>query len=391
LSENTRRGLRAKVRAGICPGVPPLGYLNDVRTKTIVVDKRYAPLVIKLFEIYAIGNKTIREMAEFLQKNGVITSGSKRFTDDQVKRVLTNPFYYGVFRYCGELYENGAHAPLISKTLWDKVQAVIARRGHKQPEAKLAIPFCGVLKCACGLSITAERKERMQKNGNHHIWVYYRCTHKRRNCQNAPVSAEIVEKQLSDLLLEFSLTTEVISWFRKQMDTDLAIESDKNKSVSENLRRQISDLGGRQKLLLDSYLDQDIDRPTFLDKKAEIVSEKQTLSEKLSRLECDQDCWLEPMGKWLDKIASICKIVRTADLAAQKALLIEIFGSNLFLKDKNVVAFGDGKLKSSPKNLWFSLRETNKKIALSGDKSNFLSELAPLYKNARTYFSTNWE
>ncbi|MDP3758159.1 MAG: recombinase family protein, partial [Candidatus Daviesbacteria bacterium] len=39
LSENTKRGLRQKVRMGIFPSQAPVGYLNDSRTKTIVVEK----------------------------------------------------------------------------------------------------------------------------------------------------------------------------------------------------------------------------------------------------------------------------------------------------------------------------------------------------------------
>ena len=34
LSENTKRGLRQKVRRGEMPGVAPIGYYNDMRTKT---------------------------------------------------------------------------------------------------------------------------------------------------------------------------------------------------------------------------------------------------------------------------------------------------------------------------------------------------------------------
>lgn len=46
LSENTKRGLRQKVRRGEFPGNAPLGYINDIRTKTIVVDKRRSPFVV---------------------------------------------------------------------------------------------------------------------------------------------------------------------------------------------------------------------------------------------------------------------------------------------------------------------------------------------------------
>jgi DNA invertase Pin-like site-specific DNA recombinase len=51
LSENTKRGLRQKVRRGEFPGLAPVGYINDIRTKSIIVDKRYAPIVLQGFEI----------------------------------------------------------------------------------------------------------------------------------------------------------------------------------------------------------------------------------------------------------------------------------------------------------------------------------------------------
>ena len=39
LSENAKRGLRAKVRNGDFPSIAPFGYLNDTRIKTIILDK----------------------------------------------------------------------------------------------------------------------------------------------------------------------------------------------------------------------------------------------------------------------------------------------------------------------------------------------------------------
>ena len=45
LSVNTKRGLRQKVREGHCPRLAPVGYINDVWTKTIWVDKKLAEIV----------------------------------------------------------------------------------------------------------------------------------------------------------------------------------------------------------------------------------------------------------------------------------------------------------------------------------------------------------
>lgn len=56
LSENTKRGLREKVRRGEFPHQAPIGYLNDYRTKKIIVDRERAPLVKEAFEMYATGD-----------------------------------------------------------------------------------------------------------------------------------------------------------------------------------------------------------------------------------------------------------------------------------------------------------------------------------------------
>ena len=50
LSEHTKRGLRQKVRLGIFPGRASEGYMNDVRTKTIVVHRKNAGVIRSAFE-----------------------------------------------------------------------------------------------------------------------------------------------------------------------------------------------------------------------------------------------------------------------------------------------------------------------------------------------------
>ena len=115
LSENTKRGLRQKVRRGEFPSKAPIGYINDVRHKSIVVDKRRAPLIIEAFKLYAGGNKTMQDISDFLYREGGMTKGKKPLSKDQIKKILINPFYYGHFRYAGEVHE-GKHPAIISKS-----------------------------------------------------------------------------------------------------------------------------------------------------------------------------------------------------------------------------------------------------------------------------------
>ena len=59
LSLNTKRGLRQMVRDGRYPRGAPLGYYNDMRSKTIKIDRKTAPIVHQAFELYARGDKRL--------------------------------------------------------------------------------------------------------------------------------------------------------------------------------------------------------------------------------------------------------------------------------------------------------------------------------------------
>ena len=58
LSENTKRGLRQKIRRGEYPSLAPIGYLNDVRQKTIFVDRKRANAIRLAFELYSENNSS---------------------------------------------------------------------------------------------------------------------------------------------------------------------------------------------------------------------------------------------------------------------------------------------------------------------------------------------
>jgi len=66
LSSNTSRGLHHKARLGQFPGTAPVGYLNDVRAKTIVVDRKKAKFIRAAFELYAKGNSRLEDISTFL-------------------------------------------------------------------------------------------------------------------------------------------------------------------------------------------------------------------------------------------------------------------------------------------------------------------------------------
>lgn len=321
LSENTKRGLRQKVRRGEYPSHAPLGYINDLRTKSIVVDKRRSSLVVEAFELYAQGDQRLEDIANFFAANGIKTSGNKPLKKDQISYILANPFYYGHFRYCGELYE-GKHTPILSKKLFDKVQAVLALRGrprktkHNNPKV-----FCGLLRCgSCNLMITGEKRTKRQKNGNTHEYIYYHCTKKRKDmkCLEPHIRQEELDNQLSGLLNEYALPDNWHTALGKMLADDEKQAEQSSGVFIAGAQTKIQSLQSKLQRLLDSYLDQDIDRETYVAKKAELMSEKKSLEEQNSKLTLTSTAWVEPMRNWLNQANSICEITESPDLEAKR-------------------------------------------------------------------------
>src|SRR3989338_5086662 len=170
LSENTKRCLRQKLRRGEWPGWAPLGYANDILTHTIVKDKKRFRLVRKLFELYATGNYSLKDLRKSLTSAGLLSRKKNMLSVSNIQSILSNSFYYGVFKYNGELYD-GKHEPMIAKKLFEACQKVMADRSRPKKPSQKEYPFRNLLKCGeCGCAITSET----QKGHN-----YYRCTKKK--------------------------------------------------------------------------------------------------------------------------------------------------------------------------------------------------------------------
>ena len=361
LSENTKRGLRQKVRRGEYPSLAPVGYLNDSRVKTVVVDKKRAPIIRQAFELYAEGNHRLEDVSDFLAQNKIVSKSGKKIHITRTTFILSNPFYCGLFRYAGEIHE-GKYEPIIAKKLFDKVQEVLKQRGR--PRHKTAIEpqvFRGLLRCGtCGMMITGEYRIKKQKNGNKHYYTYYNCTKKRKDfkCGESCIRQEVLDKQISSLLQKVSLRPD---WAEK---LQIRLEKDKTqsaKSVSafvQGSQEKIKVIQTKLQRLLDGYLEQDIDREIYRVEKTKLLSEKKSLDEQNIKLEQKQNDWLEPMENWIKVASNLEKIARDSNLFNKKVAAEQVFGSNLRLAAREA--------RGNPQNQWAALCAAHE---MAGQKS----------------------
>jgi len=255
LSENTKRGLRQKVRRGEYPSVAPIGYINDVRTKSIVVDRKKSRIIRQAFELYAKGGSRLEDISNFLAQRGIMSRGGKRIHKTRATFILSNPFYTGLFKYGGELHE-GKYEPIITKKLFDTAQEILKQRGkprHKQKNEPQV--FCGLISCAeCNMMITAEKQK------GH---IYYRCTKKKIKCSQPYTREEELDRQLSSLIQKVSLCPDWADKLLEMAEKDKAISVQSVSAFVFESQIKIRTIQTKLQRLLDGYLEQDIERETY--------------------------------------------------------------------------------------------------------------------------------
>jgi hypothetical protein len=99
-------------------------------------------------------------------------------------------------------------------------------------------------------------------------------------------------------------------------------------------RLEIEKINDRIQRLLDSFLDELIDRETFAVEKAKLMSQKKTLEEQKARLTAGRADWLEPLQNWILTAKNAGEIAESGSLQEKRVLALKVFGSNLVLDSK---------------------------------------------------------
>ena len=400
LSENTKRGLRQKVRNGDYPSQTPVGYINDSRYKSIVVDKKKSKIIRLAFEKYAKGESRLEDISNFLAKNGIVSRGGKIISKTRASFILSNPFYIGLFKYGGERHE-GKYEPIISKKLFDKAQEILKLRGVPDRKSKNEPqPFCGLISCAsCGMMITGEYKVKKQKNGNVHNYTYYHCTKKSKTtkCPEPCIRQEELDSQLSSLIKSVSLPKDWAEELLKMAEKDFKNSAQSNFACVKEKQEKISSLSKRLERLLNGYLEQDIEQEIYRVEKGKLLLQKKSLEEEIYNLSHKQNNWLEPMKEWIKDAQNLNGIARDTDLFAKKVKTKEIFGSNLLLQNKTVRPAEGGagfraqnSLAKTGETAWAALRAAHS-LASSKSFSSFKVDVSSkIYNHLKDYLYRFW-
>ena len=219
LSENVKRGNRAKIARGWRPNHAPIGYLNDRATGTITKDPERFVLVRRIFDLALTGSYSLRQLMDLAKHSGLRTRQHKRIgghylTISGVHRLLTNPFYSGLLVWAGETRQ-GAHEPMATMEEFARVRALLVRPGRPTPNRR-TFPFTGLIRCAeCGFMVTAE--DKINRHGKR--YTYYHCTKRRLDyrCRQRSVTALELNTALRSFLGNIGIPETLHDWGVRQV------------------------------------------------------------------------------------------------------------------------------------------------------------------------------
>ena len=208
LSVNVKRGMRKKIAMGWWATQAPLGYRNDRETGTISIDPERFPLLRQAWSLLLTDAFTVGEIHKKLRDEwGFRTPKRRKIGGGPVAlstlyRLFNNPFYAGILNWNGE-WRPGKHEPMITLEQYYRAQDILGRPGRQKPETYDFAFTGGVIRCACGLSVTAEQK--VKPSGRR--YVYYRCTRRSKTgrCGELPVRVEIIESAVASFLQTLQL------------------------------------------------------------------------------------------------------------------------------------------------------------------------------------------
>jgi len=299
LSENVKRGLREKLRRNIFPGLAPLGYINELREHTIEPNKLTFNKVKDALEAFATGKYTLCGLQTKMTADDLTGLHGKALQISTIQRILTSPFYYGMFMYRGELYQ-GNHKPMVSKKLFDQIQQVLHGRSKPRKNKGLKnLPFRNFAVCGeCGYSITVERHTK--KSGL--IFIYYRCTKKSKTqkcSQHNFLRQEELAEQVKNCVQKVSLNDherdqclEILAGWKNEngQSSDLLIQ---------DLKIELSAVKAKINKLTDAYLESVFETEEFQEKKNDLMRKKKDIEEKIDDFRLKGDRWFELTKKWI--------------------------------------------------------------------------------------------
>ncbi|WP_395047170.1 recombinase family protein [Flavobacterium sp.] len=326
---NTKQGMRQAQREGRTMGRPPLGYLNEKFSKTVVFDKVNAPLVKQGFEELAKGIYTIEEVRQRLIKQGLKNCCKQSFLNH-----VRNPYYFGLVKVLAwkdepEEEVMGQHPALISKELFDEVQRALFGKRKKSPVVFTRIeelPLRGHLYCnSCSGKLTGSAST--SRNGSKHY--YYHC---QKGCKER-FRADIANNCFEDHLGAFKINESILSLYKVVLKDVFNQDEQERLKLIKQAEDKIGQIKSKLNSLEDKMLENVVSSEEYHSIKARIQGELNDWKFKKDDLSIDKSSFQKYFEFGLTFLFNAKEYYQKADLEIKQKIVGSIFPEKIIFHD----------------------------------------------------------
>lgn len=404
--KNAQNKLRAERR---CIYGAPIGYL-DRGSDSKPLDPDRAPMVKRIFELYATGDWSIQQLAKWAQAQGLtkkpvrrkrtreeiannveVASISKiaRPADRKtIEYMLPNPFYVGKVKIGNSFVKSISHQALIDTTLFNRVQEVLReKRASVYYVDKPFYIYRGLARCECGRLYTPYIQKGI---------VYYRSACKE-DCINVDpnLNESDITAAIQRVMDKIHFSDEELAEINEKAKTELG-------KISERRDKTLDDLHGKQRIILADldYIAQNkitLLRTGSMDAET-MQSEQSRLEAKLASVAEEIKIYAESAPEMLRYVLAFSELAKNAGLCFEHALDSErreitasVF-SELIFKNRELVGYEAregfaallGRISGSKTDSSLAGCGDDAKNGVSGSAVYLFSELYAIYPLVRS-------
>ena len=321
------------------------GYLKD--NKKLVIDETEAPMVLELFELYATGEYSMKQIENLFWEKGYQNHNGKKIAHTTMSGMISNPKYKGY--YVGNKVkvvdmftkkqkflppeewvmfkdETGEIVPaIVPEDLWERANDILKRRSEdvkgRQGICNHPNLLTGKLFCThCGSAYY--RRDSVDRSGNKNSkWV---CSGKIKNGADSCASFPVYEEEIKQMLFEVFQDTEssAETMIEEYIELYKSLEQDGElpKRIAELERTMETAIKKKNKLLTYNAMGE-LEDKDFLVMNRQCAAEIEASQRELTELTQQRD----NAADFKKHIDAIRKILREASRNAADGIITKEF------------------------------------------------------------------
>ena len=274
LSSRVKFGHQQAIKEGVVLGNSRIfGYCKD--KGKLVIDETEAPMVRQLFELYATGEYSMKQIENIFWEQGYRNYKGNKIAHGTMSNMISNPKYKGW--YVGNkvkvidmftkkqkflppeewvMYKDENVPAIVSEELWEQANAVLRKRSedvkNRQGICNTKNLLTGKLYCTCCGSPYYRKESKNRKGEVNSKWV---CSGKIKNGAHTCESFPLYEDELKPILLEVfqdtKVDTEALIARYTEMHSELAGNAALQREISN--QKRIIELENQKKSKLLGY------------------------------------------------------------------------------------------------------------------------------------------